>query len=188
MSSESIVNFVGCTATVVLITKTDIYCANAGDSRTVLGRSNGTMCMPLSEDHKPDNEDEKKRIEAAGGFVEENRVNGSLNLSRSMGDFEYKSKKDLSYLEQMVIVDPEVKKVARTQNDQFLMLACDGIWDCKTSEEGIDGMREALAQRKGKISGCIEELFEQIIATDILSSGGIGTDNMTCIVVEFIKK
>ena len=38
MSSESIVNFVGCTATVVLVTKTDIYCANAGDSRTVLGR------------------------------------------------------------------------------------------------------------------------------------------------------
>ena len=113
MGSDSIVNFVGCTATVVLVTKTDIFCANAGDSRSVLGRSNGTMCCPLSEDHKPDNEMEKKRIEAAGGFVEENRVNGSLNLSRSMGDFEYKSKKDLSYLEQMVIVDPDVKKVAR---------------------------------------------------------------------------
>ncbi len=34
----------------------------------------------------------------------------------------------------MVIVDPEVKKVARTANDQFIMLACDGIWDCVTSE------------------------------------------------------
>lgn len=96
---SSIANYTGCTATVVLITKDDYYCANAGDSRTVLGRSSGVKkCEPLSEDHKPDNEAEKARIEAAGGFVEENRVNGSLNLSRSIGDFEYKSKKDLSYL------------------------------------------------------------------------------------------
>lgn len=96
---NQIANYTGCTATVVLITKNDIYCANAGDSRTVLARSSGAnKCEPLSDDHKPDNAPEKARIEAAGGFVEENRVNGSLNLSRSIGDFEYKSKKDLSYL------------------------------------------------------------------------------------------
>ena len=71
------------------------------------------MCEPLSDDHKPENPDERRRIEAAGGFVEENRVNGSLNLSRSMGDFEYKSKKELKYTEQQVIVDPEIKKVTR---------------------------------------------------------------------------
>ena len=113
----SIANFTGCTATVCLVTKNEIYCANAGDSRTVIGRSGGTTCEALSEDHKPDNEDEKKRIMDAGGFVEENRVNGSLNLSRSMGDFEYKSKKDLPFDKQMVIVDPDVKRVARTQHD-----------------------------------------------------------------------
>ena len=88
----------------------------------------------------------------------------------------------------MVIVDPEVKKVARIANDQFLMLACDGIWDCVTSEEGIELMRESLTKRKGKISGCVEDLFEKIIATDILSSGGVGTDNMTCILIEFKQK
>lgn len=89
----------------------------------------------------------------------------------------------------MVIVDPEVSKTPRQANDQFLMLACDGIWDCVTSEEGIEQMREALKARKNnKISTCIEELFERIVATDILSSGGIGTDNMTCILVEFKEK
>lgn len=83
---------------VVLITQTHIFCANAGDSRSVLGRSSGAqMCFALSDDHKPDNAQEKARIEAAGGFVEENRVNGSLNLSRSLGDFEYKSSDNLSY-------------------------------------------------------------------------------------------
>jgi serine/threonine protein phosphatase PrpC len=55
------------------------------------------MCFPLSDDHKPDNPAEKARIEAAGGFVEDNRVNGSLNLSRSLGDFEYKNKPELAY-------------------------------------------------------------------------------------------
>lgn len=45
----------------------------------------------MSEDHKPDNIGEKARIERAGGFVEENRVKGILNLSRSLGDMEYKS-------------------------------------------------------------------------------------------------
>ena len=71
------------------------------------------MCFPLSDDHKPDNEPEKARIEAAGGFVEENRVNGSLNLSRSLGDFEYKSSDSLPFTQQMVTCDPEVRQVAR---------------------------------------------------------------------------
>ena len=53
---DNIANFTGCTATVVLVTKTDYYCANAGDSRTILARSGqGNIMHPLSEDHKPDN-------------------------------------------------------------------------------------------------------------------------------------
>ena len=111
---DNIANFTGCTATVVLITKTDFYCANAGDSRSILARSGqGNLMHPLSEDHKPDNAAEKQRIMAAGGFVEENRVNGSLNLSRSIGDFEYKSNTAKDWKEQMVTCDPEVSKTPR---------------------------------------------------------------------------
>ena len=82
-------SFAGCTATVILVTPTEIYCANAGDSRTVL--SKGKTALEMSKDHKPDDPEERKRIYNASGFVEDSRVNGMLALSRALGDFEYKS-------------------------------------------------------------------------------------------------
>lgn len=81
-------SYAGCTANVVMITKTEILCANAGDSRSVLSKKG--KCKDLSIDHKPDNPGEKRRIERANGFVQESRVNGMLALSRAIGDFEYK--------------------------------------------------------------------------------------------------
>ena len=174
----------------ILISQDKIYCANAGDSRTVLARSSGAqMCFPLSDDHKPDNAPEKARIEAAGGFVEENRVNGSLNLSRSLGDFEYKSSADLPYTEQMVTCEPECRSVARQTADEFIILACDGIWDCLTSEECVTQTRDALSKLgDNPITNIIEAMFDKILAVDILSSAGVGTDNMTCIVVQLKAK
>lgn len=65
-----------------------IYCANAGDSRAVIC-SNG-VAENLSEDHKPDNKIEKDRIYKAGSTVQEGRVDGNLNLSRSIGDLKHK--------------------------------------------------------------------------------------------------
>ena len=75
------------------MTPEHIYCANSGDSRSVLARvseSGALEAVALSEDHKPENTAEKTRIETAGGFVKDNRVNGNLALSRALGDFEYK--------------------------------------------------------------------------------------------------
>ena len=76
---------IGCTATVILITPDKIYCANSGDSRAVLKQ--GEEAVPLSHDHKPDNELESKRISAAGHNVANSRVDGNLALSRAFGDF-----------------------------------------------------------------------------------------------------
>lgn len=75
--------YVGCTACVVFITKDHIYCANSGDSRACLAKKledkkvkNMYDIIELSQDHKPANEAEKERIQAAGGFVFLNRING----------------------------------------------------------------------------------------------------------------
>ena len=80
----------GTTACVVLVTDKEIYCSNSGDSRAVLCR-NGEA-IELSHDHKPQNHEEVRRIEASGHFVDDDRVDGNLALSRAIGDFQYKDK------------------------------------------------------------------------------------------------
>lgn len=84
----------GTTACVLLVTNDLIYCANVGDSRAVLC-SDG-KAIPLSYDHKPQNDEELARIEKSGHFVEDDRVDGNLALSRAIGDFQYKDKVALS--------------------------------------------------------------------------------------------
>ena len=91
--SDDIAHNAGCTACSAIITPTEIYVGNSGDSRAVLAKrlpGDSFVAHDLSIDHKPDLEEEKKRIEKAGGYVEDNRVKGSINLSRSLGDLEYK--------------------------------------------------------------------------------------------------
>ena len=78
----------------ILVTPTEIYCANTGDSRAILGK--GTSVYELSDDHKPDNEDELIRIEAAGARVTDGRVAGKLALSRAIGDLAYKQNAKLT--------------------------------------------------------------------------------------------
>jgi hypothetical protein len=79
----------GCTAVVAVVHGTKLYVANAGDSRCVLCR--GKETVSLTQDHKPTNPDEERRIKAAGGFVSDGRINGGLNLSRAIGDMNYKT-------------------------------------------------------------------------------------------------
>ena len=80
----------GCTACVCLITPDTIYCSNSGDSRAILVNKSGTV-TELSHDHKPDDKGEMQRIKAAGGFVDDGRVQGIIAVSRAIGDWEYKN-------------------------------------------------------------------------------------------------
>jgi serine/threonine protein phosphatase PrpC len=100
----------------------------------------------MSEDHKPENAEEKARIEKAGGFVEDNRVKGVLNLSRSLGDLEYKSDPKIKMADQMITAMPEVRK-EKIDDACFLIIACDGIWDCLTSSEAVDTVADLLINK-----------------------------------------
>lgn len=91
--------------------------------------------VPMSRDHKPTDSDEYTRIHCAGGYVFEGRVNGCLNLSRAIGDLEYKEPKGLPPEKQIITADPEIKTVELRSGDQFVILACDGIWDVLTHQQ-----------------------------------------------------
>lgn len=63
-----------------------------------------------------------------------NRVDGSLALSRALGDLEYKDRNDLQPEQQAVSPFPDVVIKERDENDMFIVIACDGIWDCVSNE------------------------------------------------------
>lgn len=139
----------GCTATVALITKTEIYVANSGDTRAVL--SSKGKAKDLSHDHKPDLPSEMRRVERAGGYVEEGRVNGVIAISRAIGDWEYKNK-SLKPEDNMVSVVPEVIVEPIKPEHDFLLIACDGIWDCMTSQQAVTYCNEKYKIYKTKKS------------------------------------
>lgn len=78
----------GCTANICLFVGNLLYVANVGDSRTNVLEDN--CATPLSEDHKPSLDREKKRVEDAGGMIWDGRVNMKLSLTRAIGDLNFK--------------------------------------------------------------------------------------------------
>jgi protein phosphatase 2C family protein 2/3 len=71
---------------------------------------------------------EKARITAAGGFVDFGRVNGNLALSRAIGDFEFKKSPELPPEQQIVTAFPDVNQHDLHEDDEFLVVACDGTF------------------------------------------------------------
>jgi len=187
-------DWVGCTCVVCLVRPDVIACANAGDSRAVLSRQG--RAVPLSEDHKPNLPGERSRIQQAGGQVERSqvgamvqfRVNGNLNLSRSIGDLNYKKNLRLQPHEQMVCSTPDVHTFKREGDDEFIIIACDGIWDVLGSQDAVDFVHERLPQRmkSGRpLSGIMEEMLDHCLSPDLSATKGIGGDNMTAMLVVF---
>jgi len=178
----------GCTAVAALIVPDAnekgrrIYVANAGDSRCVLGLAG--EAKPMSYDHKPGNAEEHSRILNAGGFVEFDRVNGNLALSRAIGDFEFKQNPSLPAEQQIVTADPEVRSHQWTAEEEFLVLACDGIWDCLSNQQVVDIIRRGIAQGKA-LDVITEDIIDRCLAPDA-EVGGIGCDNMTLLIVALL--
>ncbi|XP_066253113.1 probable protein phosphatase CG10417 isoform X1 [Euwallacea similis] len=174
----------GCTAVVAILKGRDLYVANAGDSRCVVCR-NG-QAVEMSFDHKPEDAPERARIVNAGGKVTaDGRVNGGLNLSRAIGDHAYKENKDLSEREQMITALPDIKKLEiNPGEDEFMVLACDGIWNYMSNQEVVDFVKSRIEESSDKVSHICEEMFDHCLAPNTMGDG-TGCDNMTVIIVKF---
>ncbi|XP_024373389.1 probable protein phosphatase 2C 11 isoform X2 [Physcomitrium patens] len=182
----------GSTAVVALIRGNKLFVANAGDSRCIMSRRG--EAVNLSIDHKPNLEHERKRIESAGGFVHGGRVNGSLNLTRAIGDMEFKGRPDLPPDKQVVTCCPDVVEVDLGPGDEFIVLACDGIWDVMSSQAVVDFVKSRLptvcaptivtiilSQTKTLSSLC-EEILDYCLSPTTRQQEGC--DNMSIIIVQ----
>eukprot|EP00828_Plagiopyla_frontata_P025855 TRINITY_DN3328_c0_g1_i2.p1 TRINITY_DN3328_c0_g1~~TRINITY_DN3328_c0_g1_i2.p1 ORF type:complete len:321 (-),score=56.27 TRINITY_DN3328_c0_g1_i2:82-1044(-) len=170
----------GCTANVMFIQKDKIIIANVGDSRSILYQKTGKV-IQLSEDHKPELPGELARIKKAGGEVFMGRVNGNLNLSRAVGDLEYKKNKSINYDEQLIISVPEITTRTISPDDDFILMGCDGVYELLTNEQLAQKIKE-LMDKKYKKEEIIEALLDEIIAPN--TSNGSGCDNMSAIIVK----
>ena len=190
----------GTTAVVVMTTPKWIVCANAGDSRAVYSRSNH-RAVPLSYDHKPDDEDEERRIREAGGYVSGGRVEGDLAVSRGLGDYRFKDldavmsgsrgegvrrttsmmqrqpaassggqqqQQSSSENEDVPMLRPSEQKVSPVpdiivqnrdpKEDEFIIIACDGIWDVQTNQECVRMVADMFSEGESDLGLVAEEV------------------------------
>ncbi|CAF3347320.1 unnamed protein product [Rotaria sp. Silwood1] len=145
----------GCTAVVTLLRDKQLFVANAGDSRCVVCR-NG-RAIEMSVDHKPEDPQERTRIEKAGYKVTlDGRVSGGLNLSRAIGDHAYKKTPKLPPEEQAITALPDIRTLTLENQDEFMVIACDGIWNFMSSQDVVDFVRGRL--EKQTLSQICEEI------------------------------
>ncbi|KAJ2979703.1 hypothetical protein NUW54_g11101 [Trametes sanguinea] len=139
-----------------------LYCANAGDARGVLCRAG--RGVRLTYDHKGSDKQEAKRIMDAGGFVMSGRVNGVLAVTRSLGD---------SSMKEFVVGSPYTTETELSEEDEFLILACDGLWDVVSDQAAVELVRGIADPRKAA-----EELLDHAYRN-------YSSDNVTVLVVRF---
>lgn len=154
----------GSTASTAVLVGNHLYVANVGDSRTVISKAG--KAIPLSEDHKPNRSDERKRIENAGGVVMWAgtwRVGGVLAMSRAFGN---------RMLKQYVVADPDIQEQELGEEFELLVLASDGLWDVVPNDDAI-----SLAHSEEEPEAAARKLIETAFSCG-------SSDNITCIVVK----
>lgn len=168
----------GTTALAAIVSGNLLVVANAGDSRAVLSRSG--KAVELSSDHKPCSTDERTRICEAGGFVCcEDRINGELTVSRAIGDYHLTNLKVCknNALEGPLTAEPDIRSHQLDEKDEFMLMACDGLWDVVSSQAAVTYAASRLRQ-DNNAAQCAQDLVQYAID---LNSG----DNVSVIVVCF---
>ena len=159
----------GSTGTIVVVNNRSIYCANVGDSKCYY--INETEAIQLTEDHNCNNKVEVDTLKSKGVIVFQGRVYGSLNLTRSFGDTDFK--KD------GITATPYIKKIFSDKNDvKYLVIASDGIWDV------VDNKKLFQISKELK-EGTSEEFCNNLVDYALKNNSN---DNISCIIIRFGNK
>lgn len=169
----------GCTTLVVLRVGRRLYVANAGDSRCLIFRSDGQI-LQMNIEHKPYLPEEFARISNAGGLVVNGRINENLNLSRAIGDLDYKRNETLPPEQQMISALPEVVVKDLEPEDEFMLLGCDGVYEVLTDVSLREVVYENMTQSNG--DAALDEIFDRTLSAAQTSFSG--KDNMSAILVK----
>ncbi|KAL1214441.1 putative protein phosphatase 2C 43 [Cardamine amara subsp. amara] len=176
MEDESIVSSsCGTTALTALVIGRHLMVANAGDCRAVLCR-NG-KAVDMSFDHKSTFEPERRRVEDLGGYFEGEYLYGDLAVTRALGDWSVKRFSPLGESFSPLISDPDIQQMILTEEDEFLIMGCDGVWDVMTSQYAVTFARQGL-RRHGDPRRCAMELGREALRRD-------SSDNVTVVVICF---
>ncbi|KAH7373090.1 hypothetical protein KP509_17G036600 [Ceratopteris richardii] len=171
-SREVLLGSSGTIAITVLILAREIFVANAGDCRVVL--CNRGKAIEMSRDHKP--HVERSRIEALGGYIYDGYLNGYLSVARAFENWHIEGLKGVNC---PLNVEPEVRRVVLTPDDEFMIIGCDGFWDVFTNESAVAFAQRRLQQHNDP-EQCSHDLVEEALRRCL-------SDNLTVVTVCFQK-
>lgn len=186
------INTSGCTACCCLLQEEKasraIYTAHLGDARAVICRGGLAVRLTSMSDHKATDPTEAKRVIEAGGTIFNERVNGMLAISRAFGDHQLKAP---ALPNDVVSNVPDITSTELTDQDMFVIVACDGLWDVVEDQESVnlvlEGIRElmALLPNTGQDNlthrRSMAEVLARMLVEEALARGT--SDNVTCLMI-----
>lgn len=153
----------GTTANIMLIKNGIIYIANVGDSLSVMYKNK--KAYNLNKEHQTIMESEKQRVIKSGANIVGYRINGMLNLTRAIGDLRFKSNANLKIHEQSVISLPEITKIEDTDGIDFIIMGCDGVWDCVKRQMVCDFVDKEIKEHPEKnLSEILAKIFDRCVS------------------------
>ena len=166
----------------MLIKNNVIYIANVGDSVCVMYRDG--KAYNLTREHQIVIESEKERVLKSGATIQGYRINGMLNLTRALGDIRFKKDKNLKRDEQSVTAIPDITIIDDIENIDFIIMGCDGIWDCVRRQLLCEYLENEIAENpEANLSDILATIFDKCISP--IMGKVLGTDNMSCIIIQF---
>mmetsp|Transcript_112676 Transcript_112676/g.291094 ORF Transcript_112676/g.291094 Transcript_112676/m.291094 type:complete len:286 (-) Transcript_112676:128-985(-) len=182
----------GCTACCCLLQEEkngrQIWTAHLGDARAVLCRGGLAVRLTSMSDHKATDPVETKRVIEAGGSVFNERVNGMLAISRAFGDHQLKAP---ALPQDVVSHVPDITATDLTEQDMFVIVACDGLWDVMEDQESVnlvlEGIRELMSilpntgQDQLTHRRSMAEILARMLVEEALARGT--SDNVTCLMI-----